>query len=51
MEPGSGLKKELKEFVRNKLSMHEYPREIEFVESLPKTGGGKIRREELKKVH
>jgi len=51
VEPGSGLKKELKEFVRNKLSMHEYPRKIEFVESLPKTGGGKIRREELKKAH
>ena len=47
---GSGLKRELQEFVKKELSMHEYPREIEFVESLPKTGGGKIKREELKKL-
>lgn len=47
-EPSSELIKELQEFVKHKLSMHEYPREIEFVESLPKTQGGKIKRKELK---
>ena len=49
LEPSSGLKKKLQGFVKNKLSMHEYPREIDFIESLPKTEGGKIKREELKK--
>jgi acetyl-CoA synthetase len=34
--------------VRNELSAHEYPREIEFVEDLPKTVTGKIRRTELR---
>ena len=47
-EPGSGLKKELQDFVKNNLSRHEYPKEIEFMESLPKTEGGKVRRKELK---
>jgi len=44
----SGLKKELQDFIKNRLSKHEYPKEIEFVESLPKTEGGKIKRKEIK---
>jgi len=48
VNPGAELKKELQEFVRNRLSRHEYPREIEFVETLPKTEGGKINKKELK---
>ena len=47
-EHSKSLEKELKDFVKYKLSMHEYPREIEFMESLPKTEGGKIKRKELK---
>lgn len=39
---------EMRTFVRNRLSAHEYPREIEFVESLPMTVTGKIIRKELK---
>jgi len=42
------LKKELQDFIKNRLSKHEYPREIEFVESLPKTEGGKIKKKEIK---
>lgn len=38
----------LKEFVKMRLSAHEYPREIEFVDSLPMTVTGKIIRKELK---
>jgi acetyl-CoA synthetase len=48
-EPGQGLKEDIQNFVKEKLSKHEYPREIEFVKSFPKTEGGKIKREELKK--
>ena len=42
------LESEIKEFVKKRLSAHEYPREIEFVDSLPMTLTGKIKRKELK---
>jgi acetyl-CoA synthetase len=35
---------ELQELVRRRLSTHAYPREIEFVDELPKTPSGKIQR-------
>ncbi|WP_216829838.1 acyl-CoA synthetase [Alkalihalobacterium elongatum] len=43
------LEKELSTFVKSKLSKHQYPREVEFVESLPKTQSGKIQRFLLRK--
>lgn len=42
------LVKELQNFVKNLTAPYKYPREIEFVESLPKTVSGKIRRIELR---
>ncbi len=42
------LKKEIREFVRHRLAAHAYPREIEFVKSLPKTRSGKIMRRLLR---
>jgi len=42
------LKHKLQEYVRSRLSKHSYPREIEFVENLPKTSSGKIQRNLLK---
>lgn len=41
-------RKELQGFGKDRLSKHEYPREIEFMEALPKTEGSKIKRKELK---
>ena len=38
------LAEELQRHVRHRLSAHAYPREVEFVESLPKTPSGKIQR-------
>lgn len=38
------LRDELQELVRHRLSTHAYPREIEFVDELPKTPSGKIQR-------
>jgi len=38
------LKDELQDLVRRRLSTHAYPREIEFVDELPKTPSGKIQR-------
>ncbi|SEO35929.1 acetyl-CoA synthetase [Halogranum amylolyticum] len=47
-EESDELAEEIKQHVRNELSAHEYPREIEFVDDLPKTVTGKIRRTELR---
>jgi acetyl-CoA synthetase len=44
-----GLKKEIQEFVKQRLSKHEYPRAIEFVNEIPKTDAGKINRRAVKK--
>lgn len=43
-EPSDELAEELKQFVRNRLSAHAYPREITFVDELPKTPSGKLQR-------
>jgi acetyl-CoA synthetase len=47
-EPSEALKEEIRSHVREGLAAHEYPREIEFVDDLPKTVTGKIRRTELR---
>jgi acetyl-CoA synthetase len=46
--PGPELEEEIRSFVKIRLAAHEYPREIEFVEELPLTATGKIKRKELK---
>jgi acetyl-CoA synthetase len=43
-EGGPALEEELKQHVRKRLSAHAYPREIAFVQQLPKTPSGKIQR-------
>jgi acetyl-CoA synthetase len=47
-EPSDDLAREIAAFVRARLSQYAYPRRIEFVEDLPKTLTGKIRRIELR---
>jgi acetyl-CoA synthetase len=47
-KPSSELENELKEFVRTNLSRHEYPRIVEFVDSLPKNEAGKVTKKGLK---
>ncbi|PVB61440.1 AMP-binding protein [Labrenzia sp. 011] len=47
-EPGEVLEDSIRAFVRNRLSAHEYPREIAFVDDLPMTTTGKIIRRELR---
>lgn len=42
------LKQELSQFVKKHLAGHEYPREVEFIDKLPKTRSGKIMRRILK---
>jgi acetyl-CoA synthetase len=47
-DPSEILVEEIKNFVKTKLSKHEYPRKIEFIGELPKTPDGKIKRKILK---
>jgi acetyl-CoA synthetase len=44
------LTKELQEHVKNLTAPYKYPRKIEYVNDLPKTTSGKIRRVELRKM-
>jgi acetyl-CoA synthetase len=46
---GAALAAELQQHVRKRLSLHSYPREVEFVDELPKTPSGKVQRFVLRK--
>ena len=46
--PSDELVKELQDFVKKTTAPYKYPRKIEFVDELPKTISGKIRRIELR---
>jgi long-chain acyl-CoA synthetase len=48
--PSDALDRELRNFVAERLSRHKQPREIRFVEAVPRTPSGKILRRELRKV-
>lgn len=43
--------REIQDLVRAGLSQHEYPRQIEFVDELPKTPAGKVHRKKLREAH
>jgi acetyl-CoA synthetase len=47
-EPSPELAQDVQGFVREHLSGYAYPRKVEFVDDLPKTLTGKIRRIELR---
>jgi acetyl-CoA synthetase len=44
IQPSSDLVEELQQHVRRRLSLHAYPREMEFLAELPKTPSGKVQR-------
>jgi acetyl-CoA synthetase len=48
---GQEFEEELKGFVKKRLSAHEYPRAIEFVDELPKTPAGKVNRKVLRTLY
>jgi len=48
VQPSEMLVLELQNYVKSRLSAHEYPRQIAFVASLPTTTTGKIIRRELR---
>jgi len=47
-EGSDDLKTELQDFMKEETAPYKYPRRIEFVDELPKTSSGKIRRIELR---
>ncbi|MFB6311663.1 MAG: acyl-CoA synthetase [Salinirussus sp.] len=46
--PSDELREDIRSYVRAELSKHEYPREIEFIDDVPTTPDGKIRRPALR---
>jgi len=46
--PGEDLKRDIQATVKSRLAAHEYPREIEFIDEMPMTTTGKVRRMELR---
>lgn len=49
-EPSPELAEELGQYVKQRLSAHSYPRQIEFVQALPKTPSGKVQRYILRRM-
>lgn len=49
--PSDALADELQQYVKDRLAKYEYPRKIEFIDELPKTATGKIRRNDLERRH
>jgi fatty-acyl-CoA synthase len=52
LKPGTKTtEEELLEFCRSRLSHYKCPRSVEFMESLPKTGTGKLLKRELRQKY
>jgi benzoate-CoA ligase len=49
-KPSPELAKELQDFVKKNAAPYKYPRWVEFVEALPKTATGKIKRFQLREM-
>ncbi|WP_428605166.1 benzoate-CoA ligase family protein [Sedimenticola sp.] len=49
-QPSDELAEEIKLYVKNTLAPYKYPRWLEFIDELPKTATGKIKRFELRKL-
>jgi medium-chain acyl-CoA synthetase len=47
--PSEALVREIQQFVKERTAPYKYPRKIEFIDDLPKTVSGKIKRRELKR--
>src|SRR5439155_21629975 len=44
------LKCQIQEYAKRQMAAYKHPRKIEFIESLPKTTSGKVKRRELRKA-
>ncbi len=50
IEPSEALAAEIQDFVRTRLSAHEYPREVAFITEMPMTSTGKVIRRLLREM-
>jgi acetyl-CoA synthetase len=48
--PSDALAAEIQEFVKTRLSAHEYPREVAFIDAMPMTTTGKVIRRKLREM-
>ena len=48
--PGDALARDIQDFVKVQLAAHEYPRFVQFTDTLPMTATGKVLRRELRKL-
>jgi len=48
--PSTDLARELKEFVKHRITPYKYPRHIEFMDKLPKSAAGKLLRYQLREI-
>ena len=48
VEPSEGLRVAVQEFARRQMAAYKCPRQVEFIEALPKTPSGKVKRKELR---
>ena len=49
--PDKALEHSIQEHVKKRLEAHAYPREVAFVDEMPRTSTGKILRNELRRMH
>ena len=49
--PDKALEQSIQEHVKKRLEAHAYPREVAFVDEMPRTKTGKILRNELRRIH
>jgi acetyl-CoA synthetase len=49
--PDKVLEESIKAHVKKRLEAHAYPREVAFVDEMPRTSTGKILRSELRRMH
>ena len=47
-DPSDALVREIQDHVKSETAPYKYPRIVEFVDALPKTASGKIRRAEIR---
>jgi acetyl-CoA synthetase len=50
VDPSDALAAEIQDFVRTRLSAHEYPREVAFIAEMPMTSTGKVIRRLLREM-
>ena len=50
VQPGPELHAQIQEFAKQNMAGYKYPRKLEFVDALPKTASGKIKRKELRQM-